>query len=140
MQDRAFDREKRAEGLRCWTAKYGGLKRIQGVIQGVNGRHVVSGERIQQEIEEVIGAVLQLVLIRADVSPDPLHSIDGLGVMGDEIVTPKKNIELTRCELQRLGVEHHAMDYCKDVVAPVINLRNMDLAQGIVNGQGMKAK
>src|SRR5215510_9840425 len=32
------------------------------------------------------------------------------------------------------------MDHCKDVVAPVINLGNMYLAQGIVNGQGMKAK
>ena len=32
------------------------------------------------------------------------------------------------------------MDHCVDVVAPVINLGNMYLAQGIVNGQGMKAK
>src|SRR5262245_15813943 len=100
MQDRAFDRENSAEGARCRTTKDGGLKFIQGVIQGVNGRHVVSGERIQQEVEEVIGAVLQLVVISADMTPDPLHSVDGLGVMGDEIVAPKKNIELTRCELQ----------------------------------------
>jgi hypothetical protein len=84
--------------------------------------------------------VLQFAVLSADVSPDPLHSVDGLAVMGDEIVASKKNIELTRRELQRLGVKHHAMDHCVDVVAPVVNLGNMHLAQGIVNGQGMKAK
>ena len=84
--------------------------------------------------------MLQFAVIRADVSPDPFHSVDGLAVMGDEIVSPKKNIELTRSERQRLWVEHHAMDHCVDVVAPVINLGNMHLAQGIVNGQDMKAK
>src|SRR5262249_26881259 len=92
------------------------------------------------EVEEVIGAIFHLAMLSADMSPDPLHSVDGLAVMGHEIVAPKKKIELMRRERQRLGVKRHAMDYCVDVVAPVINLGHMHLAQGIVNGQDMKAK
>ena len=61
-------------------------------------------------------------------------------MVGDEIVPAKKNIQLARGEIQRFLVKYNAMDHCVKIVAPVINFWHMDLAQGIVNGQDMKAK
>jgi hypothetical protein len=128
MQSSTFDGENGAQELRRWTSKHGGFQRVQRGIQDIDGGQGVRRERIQQEIEKIGGAGCEPAVIWADMAPDPLHGVDGLAVMGDEIIPAKKNIQPTRGERQRFVIKDHAMDDGVQIVAPVINFGHMEFA------------
>ena len=75
-----------------------------------------------------------------NVPPKPLDGVDRLMMVGDEIIQTEKNIEFVRRHGKRFEVKDDAVDDGVDVVAPVIDLGNMALAQGIINSQNMKAE